>query len=87
MSVSVDVELPRAGLGSDLAASLAAHGLRAEVVETDDTCTLHVTYERDEHERLLDDVAHGVEGWIGEKLLPLVVERADGVVVVRPPSG
>lgn len=86
MAVTVDVELLRAGFGSDLSESLAAHGLQADLVEEEGTCVLHVTYARDEQERLLGDVAHAIEAWIGDKMLPLVVDHGNGALVVRPPA-
>jgi len=83
---SVHVELPRRELGEDLAARLTASGLEARMIEDDDQCRLEVRYATDEQERLLGDVAHAIEGWLGEQELPLVVERADGGCVVRPPA-
>ena len=56
------------------------------MIEDDDQCRLEVRYATDEQERLLGDVAHAIEGWLGEQELPLVVERADGGCVVRPPA-
>ena len=87
MAVTVDVELPRTALAQELSESLATHGLHADVVEDGDSCTLQIRYAREEQERLVGDVAHAVESWIGDKLLPLVVERGDSGIVVRPPSG
>ena len=86
MTDSVHVEVPRRELGDDLAASLGANGLEARVIEGGDQCRLEVRYANDEQERLLGDVAHAIEGWLGEQELPLVVERTDGACVVRPPA-
>jgi hypothetical protein len=83
---SVHVELPRRELGDDLAATLRSSGLEARVIEGGDQCRLEVRYAVDEQERLLGDVAHAIEGWLGAQELPLVVERADGACVVRPPA-
>jgi hypothetical protein len=83
---SVHVEVPRRELGDDLAAALQASGLEARVIEDGDQCRLEVRYAADEQERLLGDVAHAIEGWLGDQELPLVVERADGACVVRPPA-
>jgi hypothetical protein len=82
----VHVELPRRELGDDLAASLHASGLEARVIEGGDQCRLEVRYASNEQERLLGDVAHAIEAWLGEQELPLVVERTDGGCVVRPPA-
>lgn len=86
MTDSVHVDLPRRALGDGLVASLAAHGLDARVIDDDDQCHLEVRYASDEHERLLGDVAHAIEGWLGEEQLPLVLEQADGACVLRPPA-
>ena len=84
MTDAVHVDLPRRELGDELVASLEARGLEAQVIEGGDQCRLEVRYAADERERLLGDVAHAIEGWLGEQELPLVVERSDGGCVVRP---
>jgi hypothetical protein len=86
MSATVNVELPRRGFGEDLAATLARRGFHAELVEDGDRCALHVSYAADERDRLLGEVAHAIERWLGERMMPLVVERADGACIVRPPA-
>jgi hypothetical protein len=87
MAESVHVELPRKGFGEDLARTLEAAGFRAEVVEDDDRCELHVSYEVDERERLLGDVANTIESWLGDRMMPMVVEQSDGrCIVLRPPA-
>ena len=86
MAESVQIELPRKGFGDELAKTLAARGFHAEVVDDDDRCALHVSYAVDEHERLLDEVAGAIEGWLGDQMMPLVLERADGHCVLRPPA-
>jgi hypothetical protein len=87
MAESVQVELPRKGFGEDLARTLEAAGFHAEVVEDDDHCELHVSYGADEHERLLGEVANTIESWLGDQMMPLVVERVDGrCITLRPPA-
>jgi hypothetical protein len=86
MAESVHVELPRKEFGEDLATTLAAHGFDAEVVDEEDRYALHVSYAADEKERLLEDVANVIESWLGDRMMPLVVERADGHCVLRPPA-
>jgi hypothetical protein len=86
MAESVHVELPRREFGDDLAKTLEAHGFDAEVVDADDRYELHVSYAADEKERLLGDVANVIETWLGDRMMPLVVERADGHCVLRPPA-
>jgi hypothetical protein len=86
MAGSVHIELPRKGFGEDLARTLGEHGFHAEIVDGDDRCELHVSYALDEQERLLDDVASAIESWLSDRMMPLMVERADGHCILRPPA-
>ena len=86
MSKSIDIDIPRRALGSDLMDALASHGLQAEVVDTEERCALHVSFATGERERLVDQAVHAIEAYLSEQMLPLVVQRADGSVVVRPPG-
>jgi hypothetical protein len=86
MPESIRIDIPRRGVGGDLTEALAAHGLRAEVHDTDDACELHVTWAGDERERLLAGAIHAIEAYLADRQLPLVVQRADGGAVVRPPA-
>ena len=86
MSETITVEVPRMSVGNDLTDALASHGLYAELVETDDECALHVRFAEGEHERLLDAATHAIEAFLAKQSLPLVVQRADGGAVVRPPG-
>jgi len=86
MPKSIKIDIPRRGVGSDLTEALAAHGLRAEIVDNDDACELHVTWADDEGERLIVGAIHAIEGYLADRELPLVVQRSDGGAVVRPPG-
>jgi hypothetical protein len=86
MPKMIKVDVPRRGMGSDLTEALAAYGLRAEIVDSDEACELHVTWSEDEHERLAADVIHAIEAYLSDRMLPFVVQRANGGAVVRPPS-
>ena len=86
MAETIEIDVPRRGIGSDLTEALAAHGLTAEVVDSDEGCALHVQFACDERERLIDDAVHAIEAYLSERLLPLVVQRANGSAVVRPPA-
>ena len=86
MAETIQIDVPRRGIGSDLTEALAAHGLTAEVVDSDEGCALHVQFACDERERLIDDAVHAIEAYLSERLLPLVVQRANGGAVVRPPA-
>jgi hypothetical protein len=83
---TIEIDVPRRGIGSDLTEALAAYGLRAEVVDADDRCALHVQFASDERERLIDGAIHAIEAYLSDRMLPLVVQRADGGAVVRPPA-
>jgi hypothetical protein len=82
----IEIDVPRRGIGSDLTEALASCGLRARVVDTDDRCALHVQFAADERERLIDDAIRAVEAYCSDRMLPFVVQRANGGAVVRPPA-
>jgi hypothetical protein len=86
MTETITVEVPRRGIGSDLTEALAAHGLRAEILDGEDTCELRIAFVADEHERLVAGAIHAIEAYLSDRMLPLVVQRANGGAVVRPPS-
>jgi len=83
---TIEIDVPRRGIGSELTEALAAHGLRAEIVDSDDRCALHVQFAGDERERLIDDAIHAIEAYCSDRMLPFVVQRANGGAVVRPPA-
>jgi hypothetical protein len=86
MPETIKVDVPRRGIGSDLTEALAAYGLHAEIVDTDEACELHVTWAGDERERLIAGAIHAIEAFLSDRMLPLVVQRANGGAVVRPPA-
>jgi len=86
MPETIKIDVPRRGIGSDLTEALAAYGLHADIVDTDDACELHVTWAGDERERLIAGAIHAVEAYLSERMLPFVVQRANGGAVVRPPA-
>lgn len=86
MAETIEIDVPRRGIGSDLSEALAAHGLHAEIVDEGERCALHVRFAADERERLVDGAIHAIEEFLSDRMLPLVVQRADGGAVVRPPA-
>jgi hypothetical protein len=86
MIETIEIDIPRRGFGNDLQAALASHGLEAEVSETEDRCVLHVRFADQEHDRLVEQAVHAIEAYLSDRMLPLVVQRSDGSVVVRPPA-
>jgi hypothetical protein len=83
---TIEIDVPRQGIGADLSEALAAHGLHAEIVDADERCALAVRFADDERERLLLQAIDAIETFLSERMLPLVVQRADGGAVVRPPA-
>jgi hypothetical protein len=86
MPETITVDVPRRGIGSDLTEALAAYGLHAEIVESAEAFELHVTWADDERERLIAGAVHAIEAYLSDRMLPFVVQRANGGVVVRPPA-
>jgi hypothetical protein len=83
---TIEVQVPRRGIGSELTEELGRHGLQAELVDDGEACALHVRFAEDEHERLTAAVTNAIESWLSERMLPFVVQRANGGCVVRPPG-
>jgi hypothetical protein len=86
MPETIEIDVPRSEVGDELTAALAARGLRAERIDDGERCALRVWYADDERARLIGDVTHAVELWLAEQGLPLIVQRAGGGAVVRPPG-
>lgn len=82
---TIEVHVPRAGIGDELSRELGERGLQAEVVDDGEVCALRVSF-ADAHERLLLDVTQTIESWLADRELPFVVQRANGGCVVRPPG-
>ena len=86
MAETIEIDVPRRGIGSDLTEALASRGLAAEIVDSAERCALHVRFASDERARLLDDAISAIEAYCSERMLPFVVQRANGGAVVRPPG-
>ena len=84
MSATIRVEIARDVDADDLRAALEEHGF--EALGGAESGELEVRYARDEADRLATDLAAALEVWIGEKELPLVPTRGDGVLALRPPG-
>jgi hypothetical protein len=83
MTETIDIEVPRRGIGSDLTEALGERGLTAEIVETDGRCSLRVSFADDERERLIVESTRVIETYLGERMLPLLVQRGNGGCIVR----
>ena len=86
MAETIEIDLPRRGIGRDLREVLASHGFHAEMVDEGERCALRVRFAADERDRLVDGAVHAIEAFLSERMLPLVVQRANGGAVVRPPG-
>ena len=86
MPESIDIHVPRAGIADELTDALGAYGLSAQLVDDGEVCALQVSYATPEHDRLVAEATHAIEAWLSERGLPLVVQRANGGAVVRPPG-
>jgi hypothetical protein len=86
VAATIEIDVPRRGIGSDLTEALAAHGLLAEIVDSGERCAVRVRFATHEKDRLLDGAIHAIEAYLSDRMLPLVVQRANGGAVVRPPS-
>jgi hypothetical protein len=76
------VELSRDSDGPELVAALAEQGLTAELVDDDEHLAVQVE-DCDE-----EQLAHAIEGWIGDRQLPFVPVRIDDCTyTVAPAAG
>jgi hypothetical protein len=83
---TIEIDVPRRGIGSELTEALASHGMTAVIVDSDEGCALQVRFSADERERLLDDAISAIEAYCSDRMLPFVVQRANGGAVMRPPA-
>lgn len=86
MGETIEIDVPGRTLVGELTGALGAHGLDAEVLEDDDRCALRVAFAASEQDRLVGEVTRAIEAWLDERRLPLVVQRANGGCVIRPPG-
>lgn len=84
MTETIQIDVPRRGIGSDLAETLAEYGMHAEIVDDGELCALRVRFADGEHDRLVDQAIQAVEAYLSDRMLPLVVQRANGGAVIRP---
>ena len=85
MTETINVEVAEPRFRDDVMTALAEHGLHAEAVGGD-AAALTISFADDERERLISGAIHAIEAFLSDRMLPLVVQRADGGVVVRPPA-
>ena len=87
MPETIEIDVPRRGIGSDLTEALAAlrppgrdrrRGRRVQVASS--------AVADDERERLVAGATHAIEAYLADRGLPLIVQRANGGASCRPPS-
>jgi hypothetical protein len=86
MAETIEVHVPRQGIGDQLTQALGERGLDARLVDDGDRCALEVSFVEPEKDRLVTAATHAIEAWLSERELDLVVQRANGGAVVRPPG-
>jgi ribosomal protein S12 methylthiotransferase accessory factor YcaO len=87
MADAISVDLPREGDREHLLQALREHGFDARARDGEDRIGVEVVCAEDDSERSCDALVHELEGWLAERRLPFVPEKADGAVYVRPPAG
>ena len=84
MADSVHVEVARAGERDQLLEALRARGLDAEAHDQDDRLVIEVPC-GDDTERSCAEVLSEIETWLAETQAPLVPERDERSIFLRPP--
>ena len=84
MTDSVHVEVARADERDRLLEALRSRGLEAEARDEDGRLVIEVPC-RDETESGCDDVFREIDTWLAESDVPLVPERAERSIFLRPP--
>jgi hypothetical protein len=85
MPDAIEVEVARAIDRDELLEALRQRGFKAQPADHDGAPGLEVPCGQDAG-RTCDELVGELEAWIGESGLPLVPERLDDRVVLRPPG-
>jgi hypothetical protein len=84
---NVGVRVAWSGINShELVESLGHHGLESSISEQNGESVVEIPCADDDTDRVCDDVFRRVEALIAELGLPLVAEKGDGQVFIRPPA-
>ena len=86
MGEGIDVEVARVVDGDALLAVLRERGVEAEPLEDGDRIGFRIPCGDEGADRLCDDMLAQVEALVAEAGLPLVPQRGDGFVFLRPPG-
>jgi hypothetical protein len=87
MTRPILVELPRTCDGAELVDFLAARGLTASLVSTNDHCEIEIREAVDPEERLRRECDTALRGWLAQHEPPLIpVWSRERGYVLRPPA-
>jgi hypothetical protein len=86
MSDEIEVQVARVVDREAILEVLEANGIAAQPIEEEDVLGFRIPCEDRESERACDDLVATVESLIAEAGLPLVPQRGDGFVFLRPPA-
>ena len=86
MAETIEIDVPRRGIGSDLTEALAARGLNAEIVDSDERCAFTCGSPPTSASGCSTTRSSAIEAYCSDRMLPFVVQRANGGAVVRPPA-
>jgi hypothetical protein len=86
MSESVELQVARVVDRDALVAALREQGIESEPIEDGDVLGVRVACGDGEAERTCDELLARLELLVAEADLPLVPQRGDGFVFLRPPG-
>jgi hypothetical protein len=86
MTESIELQVARVVDRDALVAALREQGIESEPIEDGDVLGVRVPCDDGESERTCDDLLARLELIVAEADLPLVPQRGDGFVFLRPPA-
>ena len=86
MGEGIDVEVARVVDGDALLEVLRERGVEAEPFEDGDRIGFRIPCGEEGADRVCDDVLAQVEALVADAGLPLVPQRGDGFIFLRPPG-
>jgi hypothetical protein len=86
MSDEIQVQVARVVDREAILEVLEANGMAAQPIEEEGVLGFRIPCEDGESERACDDLVATVESLIADAGLPLVPQRGDGFVFLRPPA-
>jgi hypothetical protein len=86
MSDEIEVQMARVVDRAAILEVLEANGVAAQPLEEEGVLGFRVSCGEGESERTCDDLVASLESLIADAGLPLVPQRGDGFVFLRPPA-